>query len=794
MSTRDPKSLKQANLLLDQGLLAHRSGRVAEALTFYQKASELEPSNSDCLHLQGLASMQLGDLQSARKLIERALDINRSDDYLSNYGLLLIELGEWGTAEQIFRNLLGSQSCGASAFTNLIRLLIRRKDFEGGIRLWHEFSVDHPWKQGKALLNLAVCLRQVGRAREGLDLLDSCVGEIRDDIDFLRTEVSLYAAIGDQLGLQRCLRKLDANTKNRFEFLLAQAEAANIQSKYKEAIDLYTQCLELNPENTALISILTALHIQLKNPRVAIKLLKGLSDETLAKKEFKNLMFQSLMLVGEMDQARACLLDPSTDPVTREIINLFFQFTKPLGVVENEASIRPKRAAAIRAMRKAKRIIQKANLSDLISSTYFSLPPFFSAYELEGDYWFQRAYYSLSKTITTKLLAEPLGGCQNERTEHTAPTCSGSKRKVKILFITQFSTNHSGVRGMWGLVCRLPKDEFDITYVQVNEADARPQVEALSNVKYENIQVTDATFKTVFRRLKFNNADVIIYPELGMSQPVWMLSTHKLAPLVLMGWGHPVTSGGNSVDYFVTSRFMEPETNDKHYAERTLVLPGTGVDLDPLEEPSGTEEFKRRHKLPQKFYVCVQSLFKLHPKFDDYYTTLIGITDAPLYLIGSVSEIENRLLRDRWEKSYERQFKRPIEPDKVNFLPRLTAVEFRLLLKLAYLNIDSVGWSGGFTTLDAISVGCPTLTVRGTCLRGNHSVAYLNAIGGLEKLICESCEVAVSVFRTLDQNEPLRNDLSQQVYCHRNMAFVNKRATLAFEEFLRTHTKKGGNV
>ncbi|HXN16055.1 MAG TPA: tetratricopeptide repeat protein, partial [Usitatibacter sp.] len=53
-------------------------------------------------------------------------------------------------------------------------------------------------------------------------------------------------------------------------------------------------------------------------------------------------------------------------------------------------------------------------------------------------------------------------------------------------------------------------------------------------------------------RLLADELDVLIYPEVGMHSLTYLLATLRLAPVQCAGWGHPVTTGSELIDYYFT--------------------------------------------------------------------------------------------------------------------------------------------------------------------------------------------------------------------------------------------------
>ena len=102
--------------------------------------------------------------------------------------------------------------------------------------------------------------------------------------------------------------------------------------------------------------------------------------------------------------------------------------------------------------------------------------------------------------------------------------------------------------------------------------------------------VTDAIRQAAFNTVRVNGTlpqaaqaildsapDVLVYPELGMNGRTYALAALRLAPVQCAGWGHPVTSGHATVDYFLSCAAMEPEDADAHYIESLVRLPGLGT-------------------------------------------------------------------------------------------------------------------------------------------------------------------------------------------------------------------------
>ncbi|MEZ5819109.1 MAG: hypothetical protein R3D44_18725, partial [Hyphomicrobiaceae bacterium] len=89
------------------------------------------------------------------------------------------------------------------------------------------------------------------------------------------------------------------------------------------------------------------------------------------------------------------------------------------------------------------------------------------------------------------------------------------------------------------------------------------------------------TLRSWVELIEADELDVLIYPELGMWWHVMLLASLRLAPVQCTGWGHFVTSGLPTIDYFLTGDLAEPVNAARHYTETLVRLPNLSVTYEP---------------------------------------------------------------------------------------------------------------------------------------------------------------------------------------------------------------------
>ncbi len=240
------------------------------------------------------------------------------------------------------------------------------------------------------------------------------------------------------------------------------------------------------------------------------------------------------------------------------------------------------------------------------------------------------------------------------------------------------------------------------------------------------------------RALRDVGADIIVYPELGLDYRTAALAAFRLAPVQVCGWGHPVTSGLPTIDAFLSCAAMEPADAADHYSERLLTLPALGTRYlsPPIPSPVSRDELG----LPSSgaLYLVPHSLFKLHPDNDAIYSGVIAKDPhATLIFFEGVDSGARWIFRNRLSRHFA---ERDLDfAARTRFLPMRSREAFLHVLLAGDVVLDSLKFSGGNVSLDALHCGVPVVTLPGRFMRGRQTMGMLQQIGGGE-LLCDSIE------------------------------------------------------
>ncbi|MBK7042415.1 MAG: hypothetical protein IPH50_01045 [Rhodanobacteraceae bacterium] len=219
-----------------------------------------------------------------------------------------------------------------------------------------------------------------------------------------------------------------------------------------------------------------------------------------------------------------------------------------------------------------------------------------------------------------------------------------------------------------------------------------------------------------------------------MDQRLFAAAASGLGRQQWTAWGHPVTTGLPRVSHFLTCGDMEPVNAQSAYRETLLPLPGLGTRFALPALP--VRRSRSDLGLPEgRLAVVPQSIFKVLPDNDAIYARLLdGDGDLNLVLFGADLTADAARFRARLSTAVGKSAAK-----RLHFLPEITRAEFLETIAACDLMIDTLGWSGGNSALDALRVGLPIVTCQGEFMRGRQCATMLRLLG-IEGALAESPE------------------------------------------------------
>jgi protein O-GlcNAc transferase len=278
--------------------------------------------------------------------------------------------------------------------------------------------------------------------------------------------------------------------------------------------------------------------------------------------------------------------------------------------------------------------------------------------------------------------------------------------------------------------------------------------------------------------------DAIVYPEVGLDPLSLKLASLRLAPVQAASWGHPQTTGLPTIDYYLSAQGMEPGGASAHYRERLVALPNLGCYYYRSAEPAPEAPRFAGTDLDgdAPILVCPGTPFKYAPQFDPVFPAIarnLGRCRFVFfdYLAGELSAKLRQRLRDVFARD------NMAFDEFVVFLPWQSRAAFLALLRRAWVYLDTIGYSGFNTAMQAVACGTPVVTREGRFLRGRFGSSILGRLG-LDELVARSVEDYVATAVRLCRDERYRAGVRARMAAGRDALFEDPAPVRALEDFL----------
>ena len=357
------------------------------------------------------------------------------------------------------------------------------------------------------------------------------------------------------------------------------------------------------------------------------------------------------------------------------------------------------------------------------------------------------------------------------------------QKKIKIGFISEFLTEHTVGKLFGGLIKNIDRKKFDVIIfhtAQTKKSLIKNEIDNSAN-KVINLRTK---IQDQQQQVEKENLDIVFYPDIGMSPTTYFLAFSRIAPVQIVAFGHPETTGINTIDYFLSSALLEPSRRpEKKYSERLVCLSQFPLYYEPPQN-IGSMKHRKDLGLPEnvRLYGCPQTLFKLHPDFDAVLAKIL-LKDPKGYivLIGGEGKTKYWLndLKKRWSKNFS------ILNKRVLFTNRLTLLEFISLCNCVDVLLDPIHFGGGNSFLEAMKVGTPTVTMPGTHLKTNVVASAYKQMKISTPPIVKSIEEYINLSVKLAQDSKINFSLREESKIAANKyLYKNLKALREFEKFL----------
>lgn len=329
-------------------------------------------------------------------------------------------------------------------------------------------------------------------------------------------------------------------------------------------------------------------------------------------------------------------------------------------------------------------------------------------------------------------------------------------KRIRVGFASAYFYDHTIGRLNLGLIANVARPEFHVTVLTLGRRDDEI---AHAFRRHADAYVELPADVFMARRLiGEQRLDVLVYTDLGMDSFTYSLAFSRLAPVQVTTWGHPVTSGITTIDYFLSSKLLESNEALTHYTETLVRLDSLAVYYyRPTVPPACRADFGLAEDVTM--YACPQSLFKLHPDFDAVLGEILRRDRrGVLVLLEGWASYWKELLLGRFAVTLADVL------DRIIFLPRMSRDRFLGLCASADVLLDPLHFGGGNTSYEGLAAGTPVVTLPSNFLRGRITLALYRQMNFFETVVTDPqayVELAVRLGTDREYNVSVREAIGR---------------------------------
>ena len=696
----------------------------------------------ECFYIQGLALSILNRHHEALSAYSCALELKFITPFLFfNIGNSHRDLDSNHLAIKFYEQALELNPDFSECRHNFALALKDRGDHAAAERVLRLVLRDHP-ETTQAAFSLAELLRESHRNSEAVEAYRLCLNY-----------APLYCEAWNNLGLT--YGSLDQSN---------------------DAIASYLQALSIDANYPQSRQNLAQAYVQQKRHHDAIDQFKIFSRLNLSPQQ------QVISVQGEI----ACYMELDQDNLALECADSFadrrVQLISRLHVLpvlyrdqNHLASTRNRWAKDLRELYDLLGNLRKDDpVWELLYAHTWTISNFYLSYQMEDDRSLQELYAGVLDRIL-----RPRFGCFMKNLERKISKSSS----IRVGVISPHLHNHNG--SIWALgwleMIAINRDFEIFSYNTGDKYDSGTQRFADLGC-YRHIPLSAENPEPMFQKVIDDELDVLIFTDIGMHPTSKILSVLKLAPVQIQGWGHPITSGSRTMNYYFSGCGMEPPGNEEHYSEILYRLPKTGLNYErPVSLHDGSvlhEKFNLPHNRP--LIASLQSTFKYVPSNDWVFAEIAMCNPNALILL--VGHMGNGGVVDRLIDRIKPHFvQRGLDINHhLRVLPRLSYEDYLGILCIANHAIDTIDWNGGNSSFQSFSLGCPVVTLPTSFMRGRHTLSMLEVLE-IPELVANDPSEYVSISSRLLQDQIFRQDICSKIKDRAHLLFGDCSVAEAFE-------------
>jgi protein O-GlcNAc transferase len=366
-------------------------------------------------------------------------------------------------------------------------------------------------------------------------------------------------------------------------------------------------------------------------------------------------------------------------------------------------------------------------------------------------------------------------------------------KKIKIVFISDNLVCDSSVlRDRAGIIGKLDSNMYEV-YVasfvkkeKIKHPVAKKFIDKLGN-KFLYLGNSLSQARDMLAELK---VDIIIYPDIGMKVKTTLLAYSRIAPIQMNTWGHSETSGINTIDYFISSRYFEHEElsiASNFYSEKLIIMNSLSTYYIPpsmLFLQGVTNDFLTRDKYGFSsdihLYGCLQTFYKINEEMEDMIISILQMDPKGVVLLSNSFPYPYSLARRMVDRLGE------ANKHRIKWYPPCEKKPYLNLVSICDVHLDPFPFGGCNTTYDAFDFNIPVVSMPSKKISGRFTYGLYQKMGNylVDDCIVWNKEDYVAKAVEIASNDKLRHKINRKIEVSKNNIYMDRESVEEWNNIL----------
>lgn len=723
---------EQINQALQLAIEHQSAGRLQEAAAIYQQVLQVQPDSADALHLLGLVAHKAGQPETALDLISKAIEIAPNTPlYYSNVGPVLIDLGLQDQAMACYRKAIELQSDHVEALNNIGHLLQLQGHFDEAAEQYKAALAIRP-DFADAHYNLGNVYRAMKRSEDALACYRTA---LQYKVMFPDAHNNLGTVLKDLGRYDEARAHLLQALAIQPDYVEAYCNLGVLESEIGQleaALTYQRQAIALKPDYPEAYYNLGCVLADMGRRNEAIECYQKAVE--LAPDSYKAYNNMAVMYreSGELEKAITC---------GEKALAIKPDFAEPYINIGNALSSLGRSTDAIESYRKATDFDSKH--AGAYSNLLFSM--------------------LYNANITPATLSEEVDRYRRAIEDEFvgqwpkhANTCEPG-RPLRIGYVSGDFRNHAIAYFIEQILANHNKSEFEI-FCYYNHLLQDLVTERLRKFANHWRQVKTLSDEQMAALVQSDRIDILV--DLSGHTALNRLSVfaRKPAPVQVTWMGYCGTTGLSAMDYRLTDANLDPPGLTERFHTETLIrLPASAI-FQPAAEAPAVERLPARSDNGFTF-ACLNNPSKLNEPVIALWSRILKAVPGSRMMLGNARAHQEKWLVDLFAKH-------GVEGERLLLQPRVELPEYLALHNQIDLALDPFPYTGGTTTMHALWMGVPVLTLTGNTSVSRGGAAIMGNFG-LPQFVASDeeqyLERAIHFASNLAELEEIRHGLRERI-------------------------------